>query len=41
MEIVNDTAPSYRIHKLKERYNETLLKKTNFSMKETKDVMKK
>ena len=40
-EIINDTIPSYHIDNLKERYNESLLKKTNLTMKENKDVMKK
>ena len=40
-EIVNDTIPSYKIKNLSERYNESLLKKTELSMKENKDVMKK
>ena len=40
-EIVNDTIPSYKINNLSERYNESLLKKTESSMKENKDVMKK
>ena len=40
-EIVNDTIPSYKINNLPERYNESLLKKTNLTMKENKDVMKK
>ena len=40
-EIINDTMPSYRIDNLKERYNESLLKKTELTMKENKDVMKK
>ena len=40
-EIVNDTIPSYKIDKLSERYNESLLKKTELTMKENKDVMKK
>ena len=40
-EIINDTIPSYKIVNLKERYNEVLLKKTNLTMKENKDVMKK
>ena len=40
-EIINDTFPSYRIDNLKERYNESLLKKTELTMKENKDVMKK
>ena len=40
-EIVKDTVPAYKIDKLKERYNESLLKKTELTMKENKDVMKK
>ena len=40
-EIINDTIPSYKIDNLPERYNESLLKKTELSMKENKDVMKK
>ena len=40
-EIINDTLPSYKIDNLKERYNELLLKKTELTMKENKDVMKK
>ena len=40
-EIVNDTIPSYKIDKLKERSNEALLKKTELSMKENDSVMKK
>ena len=40
-EIVFDTKPSYHIVNLKERYNEALLKKTELTMKENKDVMKK
>ena len=39
--IINDTIPSYKIDNLKERYNESLLKKTELTMKENKDVMKK
>ena len=39
--IINDTIPSYHIDNLKERYNESLLKKTELSMKETNSVMKK
>ena len=39
-EIVNDTIPSYKINNLSERYNESLLKKTELSLKENKDVMK-
>ena len=40
-EIINDTIPSYYIVNLKERYNESLLKKTELSLKQNKDVMKK
>ena len=40
-EIVNDTIPSYKINILKERYNESLLKKTELSLKENDNVMKK
>ena len=40
-EININTIPSYKIDNLKERYNEALLKKTEFLMKEKKDVLKK
>ena len=40
-EIINDTLPSYKIDNLSERYNESLLKKTNLTMKENDNVMKK
>ena len=40
-EIINATFPSYRLNNLKERYNESLLKKTELTMKENDDVMKK
>ena len=40
-EIINDTIPSYRIDNISERYNESLLKKTDLTMKKNKDVMKK
>ena len=40
-EIINDTIPSYKINNLPERYNESLLKKTELTLKENKDVMKK
>ena len=40
-EIINDTIPSYRIDNLPERYYESLLKETELTMKENKDVMKK
>ena len=40
-EIINDTIPSYKIDNLKERYIESLLKKTELSMKKNNSVMKK
>ena len=40
-EIINDTIPSYKIDNLKERYNESLLKKTELTLKENDNVMKK
>ena len=40
-EIVYDTIPSYHIDNLKERYNESLLKKTELTMKKNDSVMKK
>ena len=40
-EIIIDTIPSYHIDNLKERYNESLLKKTELSLKENISVMKK
>ena len=40
-EIINDTIPAYKIDNLPERYNEALLKKTELSLKQNKDVMKK
>ena len=40
-EIINDTIPSYNIDNLKERYNEALLKKTELTLKENDNVMKK
>ena len=40
-EIINDTIPSYKIDNIKERYNESLLKKTELTMKENDNVMKK
>ena len=40
-EILNNTIPSYRIDNLPERYNESLLNKTELTMKQNKDVMKK
>ena len=40
-EIINDTIPSYKINNLPERFNESLLKKTNLTLKENNSVMKK
>ena len=40
-EIINDTIPAYKINNLPERYNESLLKKTELSMKENDNVLKK
>ena len=40
-EIINDTIPAYKINNLPERYNESLLKKTELTMKENDNVMKK
>ena len=40
-EIINDTIPSYHLDNLPERYNESLLKKTELTMKENDNVMKK
>ena len=40
-EIIKDTVPDYKIDNLKERYNESLLKKTELTMKENNSVMKK
>ena len=40
-EIIIDTIPSYKIDNLKERYNEALLKKTELTLKENDNVMKK
>ena len=40
-EIIKDTLPGYKNDNLKERYNESLLKKTELTMKENKDIMKK
>ena len=39
-EIINDTIPSYKIDNLTERYSESLLKKTELTLKQNKDVMK-
>ena len=41
VEIINDTIPTYKIDNLPERYNESLLKKTNLTIKENNAVMKK
>ena len=40
-EIINDTIPSYKIDNLSERYTESLLKKTDLTLKENDNVMKK
>ena len=40
-EIINDTIPSYKIDDLKERYNQSLLKQTELTMKENNTIMKK
>ena len=40
-EIINDTIPAYKIDNLPERYSEELLKKTELSLKQKKDVLKK
>ena len=40
-EIINDTIPSYKNDNLPERYNESLLKKTDLPLKENNSVMKK
>ena len=40
-EIINDTIPSYRVDNLSERYNESLLKKTELTLKENISVMNK
>ena len=40
-QIINDTIPSYKINNLPERYNESLLKKTELTLKENDNVMKK
>ena len=41
IEIINDTIPSYRLDNLPERYNQSLLKKTDLTLKENNSVMKK
>ena len=40
-EIIKDTIPSYRLDNLPERYNESLLKKTELTLKENNSLMKK
>ena len=40
-EVINETIPSYHLNNLPERYNEALLKKTELSVKQNNDVMKK
>ena len=40
-EIINDAIPSYKISNLPERYNESLLKQTELTLKQNNDVMKK
>ena len=40
-EIFNDTVPSYRLDNLPERFKESLLKKTELTIQENKDVMTK
>ena len=40
-EIVNDTIPSYKNKNLPERYNESLFKKADLTLKENNSVMKK
>ena len=40
-EIINDTIPAFKINNISERYNESLLKKTELTMKENDNVMKK
>ena len=40
-EIINDAIPSYKIENLKESYNESLLRKTELTLKENNTVMKK
>ena len=40
-EFIKDTKPAYKINKLPERYNESLLKETELTMKENDNVTKK
>ena len=39
--VVKDTIPSYHLDNLPERYNQTLLRKTESTLKENEDVMEK
>ena len=39
-EIINDTIPTYHIDNLPERHKESLLKRTELSLKQNKDFMK-
>ena len=41
LEIINDTIPAYKLDNLKERYNESLLRKTELKVKENDNVLKK
>ena len=38
--MIKDTLPAYKIDNSSERYNEALLKKTELTLKENKDVMR-
>ena len=40
IEVINDRIPSYRIENSSERYNEALLKKSQLTLKENKDIPK-
>ena len=40
-EIINDTISSYKIDNLKQRYNKSVLRKPELSMKQNDSVMKK
>ena len=40
-EVIDDTIPSYKINQFPERYTEALLKNTELTMEEHKDVMRK
>ena len=40
-EKINHTIPCYKINNLKERYNEAFMKKTESTMKENDNIMKK